>query len=200
MKSSAQAVTASAAAASTDGRSTRWAKHREERRAELLSVARRAIHQGGPQLTMDEIAQASGTSKSIMYRYFQDKAELQRALGLQLLSAMHRQLANERTIHAMIRTFVSAAAESRNLFEFVMLPSDGLNHFLSSVTRLTAATLPKAVSVQDRELWAAGAIHFVQGSVSRWLRADSADPISALSADQMTDHLVSWLLSGPPSH
>ena len=51
--------------ASVDGRSARWARHREQRRAELLDVARHLIHERGPDVTMEDIAAASGTSKSI---------------------------------------------------------------------------------------------------------------------------------------
>src|SRR5699024_3170200 len=75
--------------APVDGRSARWARHREQRRAELLDVARHLIHEKGPDVTMEDIAGASGTSKSIVYRYFEDKAQLQRALGRSILSTMH---------------------------------------------------------------------------------------------------------------
>ena len=49
---------------STDRRSTRWDSHREQRRAELIDVARKLIHTDGPDVTMAAIAAASGTSKS----------------------------------------------------------------------------------------------------------------------------------------
>ena len=64
-----------------DGRSTRWDDHRAIRRAELVHAARKAVHKGGPGVSMDEIAAASGTSKSIIYRYFEDKTGLQIAIG-----------------------------------------------------------------------------------------------------------------------
>ncbi len=38
---------------------------------------------------MDEIAAASGTSKSIIYRYFDDKTGLQVALGSAVVGQMH---------------------------------------------------------------------------------------------------------------
>src|SRR5690606_28619954 len=39
-----------------DGRSTRWADHRAQRRTELAQVARRAVHHRGADVSMDEIA------------------------------------------------------------------------------------------------------------------------------------------------
>ena len=49
----------------SDGRSRRWDRHREMRRAHLVREATRAIHHGGPDIAMDEIAALAGTSKSI---------------------------------------------------------------------------------------------------------------------------------------
>ena len=45
--------------------------------------------------------------------------------------------ADER-IHAMIRAYVETAQRSPGVYRFVTRPSDGLNHFLSSVSRLVS--------------------------------------------------------------
>ncbi|CAM3927246.1 TetR family transcriptional regulator [Helcobacillus massiliensis] len=194
-----------------DGRSTRWARHREQRRSELLAVARTEIHRQGPSLTMEDIAVASGTSKSIVYRYFKDKAELQRALGVQILNEMVQQLTRvlratndehpsaETSIRAMTTSFVHTAATSRNLYEFVVQPSAGLNHFLTSVGRLVAASLPQSIDAQARTLWASGAVSFVQGVTSQWIRAREGDALFEKTPDDIADHLVTWLLAGPPT-
>ena len=156
--------------APVDGRSARWARHREERRAELLDVARHLIHERGPDVTMEDIAAASGTSKSIVYRYFDDKSHLQRALGRSILSTMHRKLLEEmhalearvgrepdadERIHAMIRAYVETAQRSPGVYRFVTRPSDGLNHFLAAVSRLVATFLPDGTPAP--QVWAPGA-------------------------------------------
>lgn len=209
------------ASAAVDGRTARWARHREERRAELLDVARRLIHTQGPDVTMEDIASASGTSKSIIYRYFADKSQLQRALGVHIFSAMQRRLlaelraleantsapvGTEARIRAMIRTYVETAERSPGVYWFVTRPSDGLNHFLDSVVRLVAQIVPE--SVPDRTYWAAGAVGFVQGSVDRWMRAAAADSPAPetsapensapdrLTTDQLAQRLVDWLMKG----
>ena len=63
-----------------DGRSSRWQRHRAVRRIELITAARDAVAANGAALSMEEIATACGTSKSVFYRYFKDKAGVQKTL------------------------------------------------------------------------------------------------------------------------
>jgi AcrR family transcriptional regulator len=223
-----------------DGRSVRWDSHRSRRRTDLLEVTRHLIHAKGPDVTMAEIARASGTSKSVLYRYFPDKDRLQQAVGRHILSAMHRtlleelaaleragrkddvQVAADQRIRVMIGTYVNTARRSPNVYAFVTRPGPGLNHFLETITRLVTRIAP--ATIPDREIWAAGAVGFVQGSVDRWMRTDpgpaastgpgdstgTTDPavgtgstVSAVStspgspsAECLTDHLVHWLMTG----
>lgn len=186
--------------APVDGRSARWARHREERRAELLDVARHLIHEKGPDVTMEDIAAASGTSKSIVYRYFADKAHLQRALGRSILSTMHGKLLEEmralearvgrepeadERIHAMIRAYVETAQRSPGVYRFVTRPSDGLNHFLASVSRLVATFLP--ADVPAPQVWAHGAVGFVERAVDNWMTGQETGADDEPDTDTDTD-------------
>ncbi|MDN5687894.1 MAG: TetR/AcrR family transcriptional regulator, partial [Brachybacterium sp.] len=180
-----------------DGRSARWARHREERRAELLDVARHLIHVSGPEVTMEDIAAASGTSKSIVYRYFEDKATLQQALGRSILAAMHTKLLEEMAalesavgrepepderLRAMIRAYVETAQRSPGVYRFVTRPSDGLNHFLSSVSRLVTTFLPD--DVPSPRIWARGAVGFVESAVDIWMTDVENDADRTARQDQ----------------
>jgi AcrR family transcriptional regulator len=168
--------------APVDGRSARWAQHREQRRSELLDVARHLIHERGPDVTMEDIAAASGTSKSIVYRYFEDKSHLQRTLGRSILQTMHDKLLEEmRTleermgrepepeerIRAMIRAYVETAQRSPGVYRFVTRPSDGLSHFLDAVSRLVTTFLP--AGTPSPRIWANGAVGFVERAVDTWM-------------------------------
>ena len=64
-----------------DGRDTRWQEHRVERRATLVDSALRAIRTHGAAVTVDEIALGSGTSKTVLYRYFGDRNGLYLAVA-----------------------------------------------------------------------------------------------------------------------
>ncbi|WP_435738314.1 TetR/AcrR family transcriptional regulator [Cellulosimicrobium sp. PMB13] len=112
---------------STDGRSTRWDEHRAARRAELIRAASKAVHRGGPGVSMDEIAAASGTSKSIIYRYFDDKTGLQVALGAAVVGQMHDALTQaaeaaetpRRALRAMVGVYLEMIESSPNVYYFV---------------------------------------------------------------------------------
>lgn len=182
-----------------DRRSTRWARHREERRAELIDVARKLIHTDGPDVTMAAIAAASGTSKSIVYRYFQDKDELKRALGESILARMKHRLEEgvragstpEESICTMVRMYVDSAASSVNVYHFVTQPSEGLSQFLEDCAALVAQAMEGRASGARLQAWSAGVIGFVNAAFRWWMDSDND-----MSKDQITTFIVTSLLSG----
>lgn len=64
-----------------DGRTTRWDAHRAARRAVLVTATLRAIRRHGAGVGMDDIASVAGTSKTVFYRHFGDRAGLYRAVA-----------------------------------------------------------------------------------------------------------------------
>ncbi|RPF23214.1 TetR/AcrR family transcriptional regulator [Myceligenerans xiligouense] len=122
-----------------DGRSTRWADHRTARRAELVRAARKAVHRLGPTVSMDEIAAAAGTSKSIVYRYFDDKAGLRLAVAEAVVAQMHDTLQEaahgaatpEGALRAMVRVYLEMIEHSPNVYWFVTRTSIGGNDPIS---------------------------------------------------------------------
>ena len=78
-----------------DGRSTRWVAHREKRRALLLARARDVLSSSGHEVAMDELASAMGTSKSILYRYFDDRGGLREALAQEVRQELTTRLVAE---------------------------------------------------------------------------------------------------------
>lgn len=153
-----------------DGRSARWADHREARRAELVRVARRTVHHRGPDVSMEEIAAAAGTSKSIVYRYFSDKTGLQIAVAeavvLQIQGALEGVLRVAPTpregLRAMVAVYLEMIESSPHVYAFVTrdgsVESGGpLGHFLDSVTHLVALPFARELSEQGSSDERAGA-------------------------------------------
>lgn len=142
-----------------DGRSARWVDHREARRAELVRIARRTVHHRGPDVSMEEIASAAGTSKSIVYRYFSDKTGLQIAVAeavvLQIQGALEGVLRVAPTprdgLRAMVAVYLEMIESSPNVYAFVTrdgsVESGGpLGHFLDSVTHLVALPFARVLA------------------------------------------------------
>ncbi|HWU31915.1 MAG TPA: TetR/AcrR family transcriptional regulator [Marmoricola sp.] len=89
-----------------DRRSERWQGHRETRRSELVAAAVAAIDQYGPGASITEMARAAGVTKPVLYRYFEDKDDLYRAVGHwgagEVLTTLRETLRREGTIREKI--------------------------------------------------------------------------------------------------
>lgn len=183
-----------------DGRSLRWEKHRQERRRELLRGARRAIAEHGESLSMDDLAQATGTSKTVYYRYFDDRRGLQRAMGTWAMGVIRRSLdaaavpdaAPREALRAMIDAFVGLGVRSPAVYRFcdtVVTAEDGADAFLDEVVDLLCARMD--LSDPTQRLWARGAVGFVRACTLDWLATpDATDPART---EHFIDHLSTWL-------
>jgi AcrR family transcriptional regulator len=202
-------------APAVDGRSTRWDDHRTTRRAELVHAARRAVHREGPDVSMEDIAAAAGTSKSIFYRYFTDKTGLQVAVGEAVVAQMHTALDEaarsagtpREALRSMIDTYLEMVEGSPNVYRFVTRPvsedaSVPLSHFLDAVAALVARPFARVMTAGTRDpgladVWAAGAVGFIRGSGEWWLTHRDDDGVP--TREELTDRMTGWLWAGPVS-
>ena len=213
--------TPGAGQAAVDGRASRWQSHREERRRELIKSARRAVHALGSDASMEDIAAAAGTSKSVFYRYFGDKAGLQQAVGEVVLSQMQRRIQEaaqgagtpREGLFAMVSAYLQMAETSPNVYTFVTRHAPGeaetasqssstsgaLSHFFAAISDMIARPMRSHLGGgQDKEAvigyWPNGAIGLVRNAGEQWLASPPgpARPDQEAMARQITD----WLCFG----
>jgi AcrR family transcriptional regulator len=112
----------------SDGRAERWREHRENRRADYVDAAARAIEEFGPDTTMEQIAAVAGVAKPKLYRYFADRADLVNAVGDRCGQEVARRLGGvldpsislRATIAAGLDTFLRFVEENPNTVRFLL--------------------------------------------------------------------------------
>jgi AcrR family transcriptional regulator len=199
--SDAEGGTGPAAPSRVDGRASRWNDHRATRRNELVRAAVKSVRRRGADVSMDELASDIGTSKSILYRYFTDKAGLQRAVGQVVLDRMLGELTDasrrvggpRERIRSMVDVYLGMVDDAPHLYAFVTAPGEAaageVRGFVDEIDVLVARTLVPTVLGLDSDaspddlsgdeavratLWAAGVVGTVRAVAERWLDARSA--------------------------
>ncbi len=157
---------------------------------------------------MDEMASAMGTSKSIVYRYFRDKAGLQAAVGEMVLAEMSQAFIAavegdgppRDRLRAMVEVYVSMIARSPNVYQFVtrIEQAGAISSFVTQVQRYLARLLRQVLAESGADLryampWSAGVVGFVRGIGEQWL---TADPQQRLEPEALIDAITTWLWTG----
>ncbi|MBB3037710.1 MULTISPECIES: TetR/AcrR family transcriptional regulator [Hoyosella] len=191
--------------APVDGRSLRWEDHKAARRNQVLDAAMSAIDAEGAGVGVQQIAARAGLPRSVVYRLFRERGDLDEQVRGHIVSTLMVSLAPalapegkaETAIVRAINTYVSWIAEHPNL-----------HHFLGSGSKRRPATVSKVVSgtktaiglyVTDvfatalrragadesgAETIAFGVIGLVDAAVNRWLssrtRSISKDKLAEL--------------------
>ena len=197
-----------------DRRDSRWDEHRRARRQELVDATIAAVGKHGPGVGMEEIAAEAGTSKTVVYRHFADRAELYVAVcnrvAAQLLPKLR--VAIETTSHprdmlaAAIDTYLAFLEADPALYRFVVQPQTldaRAGDPLSTLSDLVGEQAAAAVSVALQQAghdpaaaapWGHGVVGLVRSAADWWLRAERPMLRTELAA-HLTD--LAWAgLSG----
>ncbi len=170
---------------------------------------------------MEEIASAAETSKSVFYRYFNDKAGLQRAVGEVVIGKMKQQLIEaarlattpREGLRAMVSAYLQMAATSPNVYAFVTQPdTDGgfasldgsptLSGFFDEISSMLARPMGTLLSADTAgealpsslTLWPRAAIGMVRAAGEQWLSTPSGE--HRPSESELADSITAWLFDG----
>jgi AcrR family transcriptional regulator len=198
------------APAPRDGRDARWERHREERRGALVDATIRAIRRHGASVGMDDIAAEAGTSKTVVYRHFDDRAGLYRAVAARIDERVVRDVGAaldaadpvarhpRAVIASMVEAYLALVESDTEVYRFVVnrplvdrpLPDDPVGgtvaHVTDQLTGLLLGSLRGSTTDPWRaRTWAIALVGSVQAVADDWLasarRAPRAHVVSALT-------------------
>jgi AcrR family transcriptional regulator len=199
--------------AARDRRNSRWDDHRLARRQELVDATIAAVGKHGPGVGMEEIAAEAGTSKTVVYRHFADRAELHVAVcnrvASQLLPKLRSAIessANPRgMVAAAIDTYLAFLEADPQLYRVVVhsSPDRPLSDPITSLSEVVGEQAASAIAVALHQSggdpaaaapWGHGVVGLVRSAADWWLRAERPMLRSELAA-HLTD--LAWAgLSG----
>jgi AcrR family transcriptional regulator len=91
-----------------DGRQLRWDKHNQARRRIILDAAIAVLEDSEPgeEIHVQQIAQRAGLSRTVVYRHFSDRADLDRAVQAAILEMLAGELLPEVTLDGTIEEII----------------------------------------------------------------------------------------------
>ncbi|GAA2055896.1 TetR/AcrR family transcriptional regulator [Williamsia deligens] len=191
-------------APAVDGRKQRWQRHKEARRGELVDGTLAAVREHGADVGMDEIAAYMGVSKTVLYRYFTDKNDLNTAAMIRfiettLLPRLTEALIDDVDEYTLTRTvisvYVGTISDEPEIYQFVTSSKSASPSVLADSEKLIAEVVAFAMHERlgDRGLdtdgfqtWSYALVGGVQLATHWWMqdrrvaRSDLIDQLTML--------------------
>ncbi|HWJ81695.1 MAG TPA: TetR/AcrR family transcriptional regulator [Nocardioides sp.] len=197
-----------------DGRSLRWQHHNEERREQVLGAAIELLEEQpvGTDLHVQQIADRAGLVRTVVYRLFNSRADLNRAVQLRVVEMIREVLeANFRLdgtadeiIRSIVGSYVDWVSEHPQLHDMaerelgdgepgeLERAIDQLRDQLSGLLQAGAALLGNELDDDKSamlDLLVVGLIGQVRGAVNQWVRRPERGP----SPRTLTALLSRWI-------
>ena len=168
-----------------DGRRARWTQHRVERRAAFVEAGVHAIDEHGPSASAEQIADAAGVSRTVLYRYFRDREDLRKAIADRVVDEVVASVMPSLTIgvNSTPRQVITPAIEEivdwldrrPNIYRFLRSRRDGGLDSVETTLADNVAALLQMIMVQlgvEADVAAPGAygvVGFVEATGGWWL-------------------------------
>ncbi|KAA1427676.1 TetR/AcrR family transcriptional regulator [Nocardioides antri] len=197
-----------------DGRQLRWQDHNEERRLHVLNAAVELIEEQplGTELKVQQIAERAGLVRTVVYRLFSNRVDLNRAVQLHIVGMIRDVLDStmvlsgsiEEIIHSIVGGYVEWVAEHPHLHEMAQRALgdgqpgeldravDQLGTDISELFQAGATLLDHELDEEQLntlDLLVVGLLGQVRGSVNQWVRRSD----QALSPRGLTNMLSRWI-------
>lgn len=177
--------------AGEDGRATRWAGHRDRRRAEFVQAAVNVIDSVGPAASVEQIASAAGVTRQVLYRQFDGRSDLDAAIVEHAASLVYERVIVDIgevddigvAFRRVLEGYLDFIEEHRSLYWFTRA-RDGETAEAGAVVKVKDKLAIVAVAIAEGlteergskpkvpldAVFAAGMIGLVDASVSHWLK------------------------------
>lgn len=174
----------------------------------MVQAAVAAVRAHGPGVSVAEIAAAAGITKPVLYRHFDDRADLQRAVGREAATLFMRRIApalhatgeTRTVIHGIIDAFLGSIEDEPELWRFAVHHAGPPGAAIADDAREQTARLLEA-TIRDRlqareldtagaEAWAQSLVGMVQSAGDWWLDRRT------VSRDALTDYLTRIVWGG----
>jgi AcrR family transcriptional regulator len=118
-----------------DGRQARWNRHNQARRQHILDAAIAVLEETEPgsEVHVQQIAERAGLGRTVVYRHFADRADLDAAVQAEVLELLRERLVPALSfdgkpvdiIRRIVATYVGWAAQHPALHEFAQQDAPG---------------------------------------------------------------------------
>ena len=199
-----------------DGRQARWTKHNEARKAQIIDAAIAVLEdeEPGTEFHVQQIAERAGLNRTVVYRHFADRADLDRAIQAEIVDGIAAlllpQVTLDGTVHQIIgrivTTYVEWVVEHPALHRFAEVDSsDPMQQGIARIAEVLVELLTTAIELLRAELaederaaldpLAHGLVGAVLGAVRRWVVREDQEPEAHRLADLLAES-VWYLLDG----
>ena len=192
----------------TDGRTARWAGHREQRREAFVDAAVVVIERVGPAATVDQIGAELGVTRQGVYRQFADRRDLDHAIAERAAQMLFAELLPyfdggsallgdvEGAISRLTHVYLDFVERHLPLYRFVraheleLSADSAVRTVKDTVAGRVAALARDVVATLDlpeglAETFAIGMVGMADAVISRWLEEPRG-----LSREELVDQLT----------
>lgn len=199
-----------------DGRRRRWQEHNQVRRQVIIDAAIAVLERQAPgeDFQVQDVADEAKMSRTVIYRHFSDRSDLDRAvqteicetIGAQMLPALSYDGTPDQIIHRIVGSFVRWAEAHPSLYWFgerdltqwgpsplsqaVQQVAEGIEGIMTIVV----GALGGSLSDDDRaalDPWVFGMIGAVFAAVRRWLERDVREPSTEATINILSESI--WM-------